>query len=109
MTTNAVNSHFHLRMTATERTTIEGIQADAYEAGIGASLNDVIRHMIRISQWNVPTTEADARGAIVAHWNECPDCDPQGKPACLDGLALQRGYARVAARAAVGRRFQNAP
>ncbi|MGW3925975.1 hypothetical protein [Streptomyces sp. NPDC005093] len=118
-TSEATPSKFPLRMTEAERATVEEIQADAYEAGMGVSLNDVIRHMIRVSQFNVPATVADARAAIVAHWNDCRDCDATTKPRCLDGLHLQRAYARVAAqearqqivaaRAAGGRQFQNRP
>jgi hypothetical protein len=115
-TSEATPSKFPLRMTEAERATVEAVQADAYEAGMGVSLNEVIRHLIRISQLHVSATVADARAAIVAHWAECPDCNPQEKPRCLDGLHLQRAYARVAAQEARdrfvgartgGHRFQN--
>jgi hypothetical protein len=121
MPANPLDSKFPLRMLANERDTIEAIQTDAANAGITASLNDVIRHLIRRSRFELrpPATEPDARAVIMAHWKVCPDCDPKENPRCLDGLYLQRGYQRVigqetrartdAARAAREHRFQPAP
>jgi hypothetical protein len=83
-------------MTQAERSTVEALQAEATEAGLTVSLNDVIRHMIRRSQMSPPRSEPEARAAIVAHWGECPHCDATTKPLCLDGLYLQRSYYRVA-------------
>lgn len=119
--TPTLDYKFPLRMLADERDTIEAIQSDAADAGIAASLNDVIRHLIRRSRFELrpPATEPDARAVIMAHWKVCPDCDPKENPRCLDGLYLQRGYQRVlgqearartaAARSAAARQFQPAP
>jgi hypothetical protein len=88
--------HTRLRTTEDEKSAVDAVQADAAQAGIAASLNDVIRHLIRRSQVSPPRSEAEARAAIVAHWGTCPDCDARTKPLCLDGLYLQRSYARLA-------------
>jgi hypothetical protein len=118
MPNTKVDKKFPLRTTADERDTIEAIQTDAANNGITASLNDVIRHLVRRSRFELrpPATEPDARAVIMAHWKVCPDCDPKENPRCLDGLYLQRGYqrvvaqaARAAARSAAARQFQPAP
>lgn len=96
MISEATDSKFPLRMTRTERATVEAIQADAERAGITASLNDVIRHMIRMGTLPTPETEPQARAAIHAHWDACETCDPAKMPQCLDGLRVQRNYLRFA-------------
>lgn len=92
-----------LRTTESERATVAAIQAAAAEAGIAASLNDVIRHLVRRACLPPARTEADARAAIVAHWDNCPDCDPSTVPRCLDGLHLQRCYTQVVSTPVTGR------
>jgi hypothetical protein len=99
MISEAIDSKFPLRMTQTERLTVEKIQADAERAGITASLNDVVRHLIRSATAPVPETEREARDAIHTHWANCTTCDPAKMPACLDGLRLQRAYTRIVRRA----------
>lgn len=84
-----------LRMTDEERATIERLRDEMIEAGLDASLNDVLRHLIRRAQMTPPLTEPAAREAIVAHWVTCPHCDATAAPRCLDGLHLQRTYAQV--------------
>lgn len=96
MISEAVDSKFPLRMTQTERATVEAIQADAARAGITASLNDVIRHLIRMGSVAMPENEPAARAAIHEHWEGCEICDPAEMPQCLDGLRVQRNYLRFA-------------
>lgn len=90
------DSKFPLRLTQAERATVETIQADAERAGVPASLNDVIRHLVRAALLDVPLNEAAAKAEIRAHWTECDVCDSEGLPKCLDGLRLYRNYRRFA-------------
>lgn len=98
MISERIDSKFPLRMTPSERATVEGVQAEAAAAGIkDVSLNDVIRHLIRRATTPGPLNEFQARLAISDHWVSCEVCErtdtPEALvPKCLDGLSVQRNY-----------------
>lgn len=80
---------FPLRLAKPERATVERIQAEAKKAGVTASLNDVIRHLIARADVPVPMSTGEGLAAIQAHWEECTVCESHRPPRCLDGLYLR--------------------
>lgn len=84
----------HLRMTAEERAILDRVQASFDGVGVSASLNDVIRHLIRVAEIPIPATVDEARHAVMAHKAECADCRDSKKPRCPDGVYVRREYQR---------------
>jgi len=81
---------FPLRMAEDERAVVERVQSDAAEAGVmGASLNDVIRHLIRRAEIPRPRSVREGIEALQNHAVSCDMCEPYRPPRCLDGLYLR--------------------
>lgn len=78
-----------LRMTDEERDLVDQLQASYAAAGVTASLNDVLRHLIRRTEIPLPKTTAEGHAMINAHWATCRDCEAHRPPRCLDGLYLR--------------------
>lgn len=78
-----------LRTTEHERAIVESVQSVFKDAGLAPSLNDVLRHLIRRAEIPIPRTPAEGFAAILAHAQECPDCEPYQPPRCLDGLYIR--------------------
>jgi hypothetical protein len=85
---------YPLRSTEDERAIVERVQASAAAVGVTASLNDVLRHLIRTAEIPIPANEEEARAAWMAHQAECDECRGQRRPQCLDGIYHRREYQR---------------
>lgn len=95
-----ITSHFPLKMTPSERAVVEFLRMELEEAGIEASLNDVIRHRIRVAEFPPVFTVEAARAATQEHWRICEVCGPLRPAACPDGFWLFRR--QLEARRALG-------
>jgi len=85
-----------LRLTPQERTLVEEVQGVYGAAGVGMSLNEVIRHLVRRAGIVLAHTVEESRAQIQAHCEGCANCDADDERfGCPEGLYLYRSYRRV--------------
>jgi hypothetical protein len=89
-----LTSHYALKMRPEEREIIERVQASLAAVGVTASLNDVLRHLVRAAEIPRPADVGEAQGAWLAHQSECDDCKGHRTPQCPDGVLIRREYQR---------------
>lgn len=85
---------FPLRMDPEERAIVERVQASFAAVGVTASLNDVLRHLIRAAEIPIPATAEEAHAAFLAHQEQCDACRDHRRPQCTDGVLVRREYQR---------------
>lgn len=89
-----LDSKFPLRMTQAERAIVEDVQASFAAVGVTASLNDVIRHLVRSVEIPRPANAAAAWAAHLEHKGGCDACRDHRTPQCTDGVLIRREYQR---------------
>lgn len=92
--TEALSYHTRLRAMPEEREILARVQESLAAVGVAASLNDVIRHLIRAAEIPIPANQDEARVAHLAHKAECDDCRDHKTPQCPDGVLIRREYQR---------------
>lgn len=96
MTTKGATLTYHTRLRATpeERAILERVQESLAAVGVAASLNDVLRHLIRAAEIPIPADAVEARDALLAHQADCAPCKSSKTPRCPDGIFIRREFQR---------------